>query len=274
MSIKDILVYVDHTPATTMRIEAALTLAKRYQAHLTGLYVIPQYFVPSYAEIHIPAAVLERQESEAKKEAAQAEVLFKRLVDNAGCPIEWVCKRGYVDQILIAHSRYTDLVVIGQAEEGGILDPDSELEDQMLLSSARPVLIIPYIGLQAPIGQRIMIAWKNTREVVRAVHDAMPLLTAAAEVQVVMVNPSAEDGDAPTADICRHLNRHGVNVESTHIVARDIEVGDALLSRAADESIDLLVLGAYGHQRWRETVFGGVTRHLLQHMTVPVLMSH
>jgi nucleotide-binding universal stress UspA family protein len=136
------------------------------------------------------------------------------------------------------------------------------------------VLIIPYIGLQAPIGQRIMIAWKNTREAVRAVHDAMPLLTAAAEVQVVMVNPSAEDGDAPTADICRHLDRHGVNVESTHIVARDIEVGDALLSRAADESIDLLVLGAYGHQRWRETVFGGVTRHLLQHMTVPVLMSH
>ena len=274
MSLKDILVYVDSTPASSIRIEAALALADTYQAHLTGLYVIPQYFVPSYAEIHIPAAVLEHQESEAKKEAAEAEALFMRLAGHADRSVEWVCERGYTDQLLIARSRYADLVVIGQAEDGGILDPDSELEDQMLLSSARPILIIPYIGLQAPIGQRIMIAWKNTREAVRAVHDALPLLKQADKVEVVMVNPTAEDGDAPTADICRHLARHGVNVESAHVVARDLDVGDALLSRVADEGIDLLILGAYGHQRWRETVFGGVTRHLLHHMTVPVLMSH
>lgn len=274
MSLKDILVHVDNNPTCTARVEAALTLATTYQAHLTGLYVIPQYFVPSYAEIHIPAEVLERQAVEAQKEAEQAQALFTRLTAEAHCSVEWRCQRGYIDQILIARARYTDLVVIGQAEEGGILDPDSELEDQMLLSSARPVLIIPYIGLQAPIGRRIMLAWKNTREAVRAVHDAMPLLKAADQVDVVMVNPSAEDGEAPTADICRHLERHGVKVRPAHVVARDIEVGDALLSRAADDNIDLLVLGAYGHQRWRETVFGGVTRHLLQHMTVPVLMSH
>lgn len=274
MTLKDILVHVENNKASNARVEAAVALASRHNAHLTGLYVIPQYFIPSYAEIHIPAAVLEQQEAEARKEAGHAETAFRALAENAGCPVEWHCARGYADQQLIARSRFTDLVVIGQAEEGGLLSPESELEDQLLLGTARPVLIIPYIGVQSPIGKRIMVAWKNTREAVRAVHDALPLLQTADKVEVVMVNPSEEDGDTPTADICLHLARHGVKAEAAQVVARDIEVGDALLSRASDESIDLLVLGAYGHKRWRETVFGGVTRHLLQHMTVPVLMSH
>ncbi|MDX1605653.1 MAG: universal stress protein [Candidatus Competibacterales bacterium] len=274
MALKDILVHVDGGKTHRERIETAVELARVHDAHLTGLYVIPEYFIPSYAEIHIPIEVIEAQEKEAQAAANRAEAEFRSLAENAGCPVEWLCTRGYADQHLIERSRYTDLVLIGQAEDGGLLSAESELEDAVLLGAARPVLVIPYIGLQAPVGRRIMVAWKPSREAVRAVHDAMPLLQRADRVEVVTVNPGAGEGDIPTADICVHLARHGVKAEAAQVVARDIEVGDALLSRASDESIDLIVLGAYGHTRWRETVFGGVTRHLLQHMTVPVMMSH
>ena len=106
-------------------------------------------------------------------------------------------------------------------------------------------------------------------------HDALPFLERADQVEVMRVNPAARQaGATPGADIALHLARHGVNVEVHSTVANDIEVGDVILSRAADAGSDLVVMGAYGHSRLREMVLGGVTRHLLQHMTVPVLFSH
>jgi nucleotide-binding universal stress UspA family protein len=99
-------------------------------------------------------------------------------------------------------------------------------------------------------------------------------LQKADRVEVLAVNPPSAEGDIPTADICLHLARHDVRAEGNQIVAKDIDVGDILLSHAADQNIDLIVLGAYGHTRLRESVLGGVTKHLLGHMTVPVLMSH
>jgi nucleotide-binding universal stress UspA family protein len=92
------------------------------------------------------------------------------------------------------------------------------------------------------------------------------------------VNPNKADedahGDLPSADICLHLARHGVKADAQQVTAGDLDIGELLLSRAADEGIDLVVMGAYGHARWREVVLGGVTRHMLAEMTVPVLMSH
>ena len=92
------------------------------------------------------------------------------------------------------------------------------------------------------------------------------------------INPktgeSGAHGEIPSADICLHLARHGIRAEAQHYYADDISAGALLLSRAVDEGIDLIVCGAYGHARWREIVLGSVTRHLLAHMTVPVLMSH
>jgi nucleotide-binding universal stress UspA family protein len=119
-----------------------------------------------------------------------------------------------------------------------------------------------------------VIAWKCTAEASRAVHDALPILVRAKSVTVMEVNPPA--GRAPHiagTDIAAHLARHGVRVEVSPTTAAEIGVGDAILSRAADLGADMIVMGAYGHSRLREFVFGGVTLHLLRHMTVPVLMS-
>jgi nucleotide-binding universal stress UspA family protein len=146
-----------------------------------------------------------------------------------------------------------------------------------VLESGRPVVVIPFIGASQPIGKRVMVAWNASREAVRAVNDAMPLLVEADTVEVLAINPPAGDtgdGDIPCADICLHLARHGINAVAQSMQAADIKAGDLLLSRAADQGVDLIVMGAYGHSRFREIVLSGVSRHLFKHMTVPVLFSH
>ena len=122
-----------------------------------------------------------------------------------------------------------------------------------------------------------MVAWDASRLATRAVNDALPILRKASKVHLLAINPEGGregHGDVPGADIGLHLARHGVKAEASSIHAEDLEAGDALLSRAADFGADLIVMGAYGHSRWRELVLGGVTRHLLNHMTAPVFMSH
>ncbi len=119
----------------------------------------------------------------------------------------------------------------------------------------------------------MLVAWNGTREAARATHDALPFLTQADKVVVLGVSASGED-HIPGADLSTHLARHGVSVEIHNREANDVSVGDAILNAASDYGADLLVIGAYGHSRLRELVLGGVTRHLLRHMTIPVLMSH
>jgi nucleotide-binding universal stress UspA family protein len=146
-----------------------------------------------------------------------------------------------------------------------------------VLEVGRPVLVVPSVGQFPTLGQRVLVAWNASREATRAVHDALPLLRRSRRTQVVVINPqggAGGHGDIPGADIGLHLSRHGVNAVCERISADDVETGALLLSRAADEGADLIVMGAYGHSRLSELVLGGATRHILRHMTVPVLLSH
>ena len=185
---------------------------------------------------------------------------------------------GEIVASIALHARHSDLAIVGQ--EGGEESTVAwgGLPDSLVMVCGRPVLIVPYIGAEVPIGGKVMVAWDGGREAVRALNDALPLLERAEQVYVVSVNPDASDGARglrlPGADICLHLARHGINAHAQTVVARDIDVGNLLLSRAADIGANLIVMGAYGHPRWREIVLGGATKRLLGEMTVPVLMSH
>lgn len=279
MALKDIVVHIEDSRQGKARIDAAIALAVAHEAHLVGLYVLQPPALPDYIRAQIPDSVLAGQTRMIEGAAEVARKHFEEQLQRAGITGEWRCEQGQPVAVVALHGRYADVVVVGQRSPAGSDDADDpSMPDQLILSVGRPVLVIPYAGDFPVIGGRVLVAWDASRLATRAVNDALPLLQRAREVIVMAINPksggAAAHGEIPSADICLHLTRHGIRAEARHHYADDISAGDLLLSRAADAGIDLIVCGAYGHARWREIVLGGVTRHLLAHMTVPVLMSH
>ncbi len=278
MSVKDLLVHVDHGPHNAARVDAAIALAAAHEAHLIGLYAIALPQIPGYIRAEIGEELFRHQAELAVGYAERAEAEFSAKCEQAGVRSEWRTVEGKAEPALQLHGRYTDVVVVGQRDpEADDVTTDPDLPDRLILSIGRPVLVIPKAGRFPVIGERILVAWDASRLATRAVNDAMPFLVRAKKVTVLAINPESGDGghgEIPSADICLHLARHGVHADAEHVFADDVGAGDMLLSRAADHGVDMLVMGAYGHTRWRELVLGGMTRHLLLHMTVPVLMSH
>jgi len=274
MSYKNLLVQIDDRKSCEGRVSAAIALAQAHSAHLTGLYLAADMAMPGALGLELPAEFLHllgEQQAAAINAAKQS---FERWVGKAGLSVD--CRTGHASAGRIAglvaqHTRYADLVLLGQPEAG----IESSVAEDVVMASGRPALIVPYIGARKTIGRHPMIAWDGGREAARAVNDAIPILEMADQVSVLAINP--EDGDhgqEPGADIALHLARHGLKVEVQYLKVHDMSVADAILSRVSDLDIDLLIMGAYGHSRVREWVLGGTTRRIFAQMTVPVLMSH
>lgn len=278
MGLKGILVHMDSSDIAAKRLQTAVNLARVHDAHLIGIYVKYIAPIPDIPSPDLIEQIIKVQEESANEGASKAEQLFNAAVEGEGVAGEWRCVTGDPVEQLALHGRYVDTVIIGQNNPDADIDPGTyDLPDRLILSIGRPVITVPYAGSYPDIGKRVLVSWDASRLATRAVNDALPLLQMADQVDVLAINPSggAEGhGDIPAADICQHLARHGVNAEAKSITALDMNVGDTLLSRAADFSSDLIVMGGYGHRRLRELVLGGVTRHLLKHMTAPVMMSH
>ena len=274
MAIKSILLHLTQDPRNEVRTETALNLALAQEAQIVALYTILPPQMPTYVMGYIPLEIMERYDREAKDLAAGAKQAFTKAAEAAGVAFEWRAIEGLPYDRVAIDAHYSDLVVIGQPAPGDERAPGTDgLPDELVLSSGRPVLTVPYAGRFPEIGRRILVAWNGTREAARAVQDAMPLLRRADEVAVFGVNMARQE-HIPGADIATHLARHGVRARVESTVAPDLAVSDALLDAISDLSYDMLVMGAYGHSRMRELALGGVTREILQHMTVPALMSH
>jgi nucleotide-binding universal stress UspA family protein len=279
MRYKDILVHLDESKACADRIRVAVDLAKTHDGHVTGLYVINDPELPGSVLSLLPEETLAEQRQLMETRAEEAAARFRTAAEREGVSFESRITRSgepAIASTVALHARYADLVVLGQVDRSNAEVVPAPPED-VLLASGRPALIEPYIGLQPGSRARVMIAWDAGREASRAVHDALPLLKDAEMAHILSVNRKSTatgHGEAPGDDIARHLARHGVRAEAERMHVQDLSVGDAILARVADLAIDLLVTGAYGHSRMRELVLGGVTRRLLQSMTVPVLMSH
>jgi nucleotide-binding universal stress UspA family protein len=276
MGYKDLLVHVDNDPGCASRLDVAAALAARHEAHLTGLHAMGWPRVPGYLEAEIPPNALDFQRRQLEAAAREAEQRFLDRTRRRGVHGEWRVDTGDILFAVKLHARYADLTVVGQGLDlGGAPRDLAYLPEELALGVGRPVLIVPRYGTFETVGERVLIAWNGSREATRAVHDAMPLLRLAGKVTVLSIDPEpGPEPRVPGADIARHLARHGIAAEVDFVPGLDIEVGDVLLSRAADLGIDLIVMGAYGHSRLREMVLGGATRHMLQHMTAPVLMAH
>jgi nucleotide-binding universal stress UspA family protein len=271
MAYKDLLVHVDSSSHCAARLALAVTLARRFGAHLTGLHVMPTLAISPFIADQFSTALLDKGHARIAQLRDDARAAFAAASQPLGSEAEWRETRGDPADAVRLAARKADLAILGQPEPGSDV---AYLPEQVVMGSGRPALLVPYAGTFANVGGRVLVAWNGSAQAARAVNDALPFLQGAERVVVVTVNPARSDRAGDT-DIARHLARHGIAAEISDIVTdRDDNVGDVLLSRATDEAADLIVMGAYGHSRLRELVLGGVSRALLGHMTVPVLMAH
>jgi nucleotide-binding universal stress UspA family protein len=217
--------------------------------------------------IEVHQAQLERIEADHKAQ-------FEEIVRRHGIRSEWR-SLPYLSSEVGVHAYYADLVVIARPESAGQTAGPPGLAESLVLSSGRPIILFPPGSTLARV-HRILVAWNATRESIRAVADALPLLVKAKAVEVLVADHErnrAGHGQEPGADIARHLARHGAQVEVRRLSSGGKDVGRLLLSEAAAFGADLLVMGAYGHSQLREWMFGGVTRTVLYEAGLPVLMS-
>jgi nucleotide-binding universal stress UspA family protein len=273
MSYKTLLVHMDDQARRTERLQLGLQLAAGFDAHLVALFALDAGRIPSYALAEAGPLLQEIELRRRKEAAALAESEFRQAERRAGAKAEWRLSMDSALSAVCLSARYADLVIAGQPEPG---DPfATDFAGELVLSAGRPVLFVPYAGSFAAAGKRILVAWNASREAARAVSDALPLLQRADAVELVAFDPrSGDHGDTPAADVALYLARHGVKASAARQSAPGVEIGAQILSRAADTSADLIVMGGYGHSRLRELVLGGATRSMLEAMTVPVLMSH
>lgn len=276
MGYKTILVHIDAGKRCAVRVDTAIRLAREHDAHLVALYADAPFDPPGYVLAEMGAAIIDVQKRAAANAAASAEGEFTRQTSAAGLTkFEWRIAAADPVDAMTVHARYADLAVIGQADISDGSNAAADFPERLVLAAGRPVLIVPSGGSFPTIGKRILIAWSPSREATRAVTDAIPLLRLADRVHVMAVNPRRDEhGEVPGADIGLYLARHGVRVQVKTDQGAEIDVGNELLSRAADLDADLIVMGGYGHSRLKEWVLGGATRTILASMTVPVLMSH
>ncbi|MFC0398328.1 universal stress protein [Paraburkholderia rhizosphaerae] len=279
MTYKSLLVHLDTSERAPQRLDAALQLARRFGAHLTGLFAT---FEPDSRAFYVMAGTANYYQAHRQRREQQLgalERLFHAESLRANVDVRFVRSNGPANSSVPQHARYADLVIVGQTDPG---DPESYIDDNfveyVMMTAGRPVLLLPYAGTFPRLGERILIAWDSSREAARAAYDAVPFLTHAKKCIVVTVRGTA--GEPPGerfagADIALTLARHDASVDVIEVdTAKDAPIGDVLLSTAHDQGCDMIVMGGYGHARWRELVMGGATRTILRSMTMPVLMSH
>lgn len=277
MAYKTILVHVDESAHASARIAIAAAIARTQDAHLIGTAVTgaSRYLAQTRmladlaANLHNHLDFLRQraqrglEDFEASAQKLGLSSFEKRLVDDeAGSGI-------------CLQARYADLIVIGQHdphEISPVTMPD--FPQYVVLNAGRPVLLVPYAGKRCNIGNRVLIAWNGSMEATRAMTDAIPLLKRAAMIDALEFNARAQKQDPQRAgDMAWYLARHGIKVNIMHRRTEQ-EAGAALLSAARELGSDLIVMGGYGHSRFREILLGGVTNTVLEEMAVPVLMSH
>ncbi|WP_206455551.1 universal stress protein [Aurantimonas marina] len=277
---KTILVCLGSKDRTEALLDVAVPLAERHDAHLVGLHVIPSFsnYAGGMTPAEVPVEFFEENRRSMQAEAEAIERIFAERTRLAGVRNEWrrdEATSPNQQRVFNRHAMCGDLVIAGQARDaewgGGNILVD------LVMGSGRPVLLIPYAGRFNRIGERVLLTWNATREAARATFDALPILKDASHVRVLAIDPSEDrshTGLAAADDLAVTLARHGIKAEAATSFSDTISVADDILSRLADDGSDLLVMGCFGHSRVREMLFGGVTRHVLRHMTVPVLMSH
>lgn len=276
---KDLLVPYINARSADAPLAAAVALAERDRAHVTLLVIVDVPAPVPNDWTGMSYSTYLRLHEEAHKRADALAVSLRERVANAAVPVEVRMADAlalYPASTATLHAHYADVAIVPSLTA----DDSAQIHDffqDLLLDSGRPVLVVPPSARMATAPKRVVVAWRPTRESARAVHDAMPLLERAEQVDVLVVDPKVGEtahGEEPGADIAAHLARHGVRVQAVARPSQGASVGAAILDYAERSGADMIVAGGYGHSRLRERMLGGATRDLLHTASLPVLFSH
>jgi nucleotide-binding universal stress UspA family protein len=273
----EIVVFTDNRSEAASILEFAGLLAEENGARLISVFIqpLPKLTVPQTFAVGTGIReVIETQRSQLEGTEARHRALFEDVVRRHGIlRSEWRSLSYWSSEVAV-HAYYADLVVIARPDRGQMSNPPG-LTETLVLSSGRPIILVPPGGKASRV-RRILVGWNATREAIRAAADAVPLFARADAVKVLIVDYQRQQerhGQEPGAGTARRLAGLGARVEVQHLSSGGQEVGQLLLSQAVAFRADLLVMGAYGHSKLREWVFGGVTRTVLYEAGLPVLMS-
>lgn len=278
MGYKTILTVITQ-PGQKRQLEAAVTLARREDAHLEVFAVGVDHTQTGYYYAGASAYVFQEaiDRAMAAAESLEAEIRAELAPEDIRWSVESaVAQMGGVSTLIAMRARFADLAVV-EKPYGPEAARDSEaVIEAALFEGGAPVLVLPHGGVDiSGIGKRVVIAWNQSDEALHAVRRAMPFLRHAEAVEIAVIDPSphSPEGSDPGGKLCQALTRHGIKAEIAVLAKTLPTVTEVLNRRATETGADLIIMGAYSKSRLREAIMGGATRHMLERATLPVLMA-
>ena len=280
MSYKTILVSLNEVGRLSELVKAAVTLARETDAHVSGLYVVPA--VQVYPSVGFEAApqVFEGNRTFFKDNAQRVKQAFEEAMRAEGLSHDFHlldARSPVIADEVMASGRCADLVLVSATNPDEITGVERDFVEQVVMGVGRPVIVLPAQGDASIRLNEIVVGWDGGREAARAAFDALPLFRKAEKVRIVRIDPQKDPslrGSVAGADLAEALSRQGIRAEAQGYPTDGLDEGQALMRCADDCGAGLIVMGAYGHSRLAEFIFGGATRFVLTRMTRPVLMSH
>lgn len=280
MSFRNILVNLNEATNNEAVIATAATLAREFEARVTGFYVMPASPVYPAARYEPIPEMFETHREYFRRQSASVEAAFR-----AGFPVSSPGHRLRIEKSaspLIADSviewgHCFDLILLSKTDTKSELGVELDFVPRIAVAAGRPVMVVPFKKQMESVPETVVVGWNGSREAARALFDSLPILKRAKAIHVISVDPPAECSRSESwrgEGIADALDPHGIKVAVTPVESSGETAGHILLKKAADTNAGLLVIGAYGHSRLSEFILGGVTRTVLRNMKCPVLLSH
>ena len=281
MPYKSLLTVATSPEGLLTTVTAAAQIANRMDAHLDGLALGVDQTQVGYSYVGsgavVIAAAMDRAESEARKAEAALNAALGAQPPTLRSSVESVVTQlGALTDVVGTRARYSDLVILPLAYGPGRSVIDEAVTEAALFEGMSPVLVVPPSGMKSAEPKRVMLAWNQSREAMVAARRAMPFLRRAESVQIVVVDPPTHGPERsdPGGLLCQLLVRHGIKAEVSVLAKTLPRISEVLSRQARDFDAGLLVMGAYGHSRFREAILGGATRDMLESAEIPVFLAH
>ena len=281
MAYKSLLTVATSIEGLLPPVTAAAQIALAMDAHLDGLAVGVDRTQIGYSSVGSGAVVIGAGMDRAESQAREAEAALKAALGAQPTTVRTsvesvVTQLGALTDVIASRARYADLVVLPLPYGGNRGVEDEAVTEAALFEGMAPVLVVPPSGLKSATPKRIIVAWNQSREALVAARRAIPFLRRAEMVQIVVIDPPTHGPERsdPGGVLCQYLVRHGVHAEVS-VLARTLpRISDVLVRQARDVDAEMVVMGAYGHSRFREAILGGATRNMLANAEIPVFLAH